>query len=132
MAMIPAMSPKLALTIGAVLAIVFGLGLTLAPGQMLTGFGLGTPNEGVVLSRDVGVTLIGLGIINWLARAAVGTALRAILIGNLFVQVAEIVVNGLEIASGALPAAAAPGMVIHLVLGGIFVAALMRPEAKAV
>jgi len=66
------MSPKLALQIGAVLAIVFGLGLALLPAQMLAGFGLATPNEALVVSRDVGVTLVGVGVINWLARDATG------------------------------------------------------------
>ena len=125
------MRPSLALSIGAILALIFGLSLALVPGQMLAGFGLAAPGEAIVLSRDVGVTLIGLGILNWLGRNAVGAPLRAILVGNLVVQVLELVVNGWEIASGQLPGAAAPGLVIHLALGGIFVSALIRPEASA-
>ncbi len=96
------MSSKLALTIGAVAAALFGLALALLPQQMLSGFGLDAPAIAQVVSRDVGVTLLGLAVLNWLARDATGMALRAILIGNLFIQVAEIVVNGIEIATGAL------------------------------
>ncbi len=92
------MSSKLALTIGAVAAVLFGLALALFPEQMLSGFGLGVPKEAQVLSRDVGVTLIGLGIINWLARNEMGPAARALLIGNAFIQIAELVVNGWEVA----------------------------------
>lgn len=77
------MSPKLALSIGAAPALVFGLALTLLPSQMLGGFGLATPSEALVVSRDVGVTLIGLGIINWLGRDATGQLARALLLGNL-------------------------------------------------
>ena len=120
------MSPKLALQIGAVLAIVFGLGLALLPAHMLAGFGLATPNEALVVSRDVGVTLVGVGVINWLARDATGAALRGILIGNLVIQVLEFLVNGYELATGALPSQAAGGEIIHVVLAVIFFLALRR------
>lgn len=123
------MSSKLALSIGGVVAVVFGVALTLLPAAMLGGFGLGAPNEAVILSRDVGVTLIGLGILNWMARDATGTSLRAILIGNLFVQAAEFVVNGYEIVSGALPGAAGGGLVIHVVMAVIFAIPLFRKSA---
>lgn len=115
------MSAKLALTIGAVAAAVFGLALLLLPQQMLAGFGLEAPAAAQVVSRDVGVTLLGLAVLNWRARDATGTTLRAILIANLFIQVAELVVNGVEIATGVLPGQAAPGLLIHLVLAVIFV-----------
>lgn len=120
------MSTRLALTIGAVAAFLFGLALAIAPAQMLAGFGLGVPTEAQVLSRDVGVTLLGLGVINWMARGATGVAVRAILVGNLFVQLAELLVNGWEIASGILPMQAAGGLLIHLVLGVVFLLALRR------
>jgi len=112
--------------LGAIAAFVFGLALLVFPTTMLAGFGLGTPNEGVALSRDVGATLIGLGVINWMARSATGTPLRAILVGNVVVQALEIVVNGYEVAAGALPVQAAPGLVIHLLLGAIFITAMRR------
>ena len=120
------MDPKLALQIGAVLAIVFGLGLALLPAQMLAGFGLGTPNEALIVSRDVGVTLVGVGVINWLARDATGAVLRGILIGNLVIQVLEFLVNGYELATGALPSQAAGGEIIHVVLAVVFILALRR------
>jgi hypothetical protein len=112
--------------IGAVAAFVFGLALTVFPTTMLAGFGLAVPNEAVALSRDVGVTLIGLGVINWMGRNATGETLRAILVGNVVVQALEIVVNTSEIIVGTLPGAAAGGLVIHLVLGAIFVMAMTR------
>lgn len=112
--------------IGAVAAFVFGLALTVFPTTMLAGFGLAVPDAAVVLSRDVGVTLIGLGVINWMGRNATGEALRAILVGNVVVQALEIVVNTGEIIAGVLPGQAAGGLVIHLVLGAIFVLAMTR------
>ena len=50
----------------------------------------------------------------------------AILFANLFVQVAELIVNAIEIATGELPGAAAGGLLIHLVLGGLFGWALYK------
>jgi hypothetical protein len=124
-------SPRLALTIGAIAALIFGLLLTLAPGPMLAGFGLEPSGAATVVSRDVGVTLIGLGIINWLARDATGSALRGLLIGNIAVQVLEIVVNGYALGTGALPASSAPGLLIHLILGSVFLLGLRGANTPA-
>jgi hypothetical protein len=125
------MSARVVLIIGAAMALLFGLLLTLMPDQMLAGFGLDAPTAARVLSRDVGVTLVGLGLLNWLARNATGSTLRALLIANLFVQIAELVVNGAELAVGDLPAPAAGGLVIHIVLGALFAWALLRSPAVA-
>ena len=122
------MSARLVLIIGAAAALVFGLGLLLAPAQMLAGFGLDAPTAAMVLSRDVGVTLLGLAVLNWLGRNTTGEALRAILAANLAVQVLELAVNGAELAVGQLPAAAAGGLVIHIVLGGLFAWVLLMPR----
>jgi hypothetical protein len=124
-------SPRLALQIGGIAALVFGLALLVFPTSMLAGFGLAVPNEAKVLSRDVGATLIGLGVINWMARNSTGEALRALLVGNVVVQALELVVNGYEIVAGELPAQAAGGLLIHLVLGAVFVLAMRSPASRA-
>src|ERR1051326_3590854 len=125
------MSPRVALVIGAVAAAVFGLLLVFAPAQMLAGFGLKGQDEAIILSRDVGSTLLGLAIINWLARGASGAALRGLLVGNLAIQVFEFLVNGYELLTGALPNSAAGGELIHIVLGIIFLLA-MRHQATPI
>ena len=125
------MSPRVVLSIGAVAAAIFGLGLLFLPVQMLAGFGLAASTEAVVLSRDIGVTLLALAVLNWLGRTATGQAVRAILIANLFLQVAELVVNGYELAVGDLPVAAAGGLVLHIVLGALFAWALYRSTRTA-
>jgi len=117
--------------IGGVAAVLFGLGLLVFPTSMLAGFGLAVPTEAKVLSRDVGATLIGLGVINWMARNATGEPLRALLVGNVVVQALELLVNGYEIAVGDLPSQAAGGLVIHLVLGAVFVLAMRSPSSRA-
>jgi hypothetical protein len=112
--------------IGGVAAVVFGLALFVSPESMLVGFGVATPAAARVLARDVGATLIGLGLINWMARNATGEVLRALLVGNVVVQALELLINASEIVVGDLPTQAAGGLLIHLALGTVFVLA-MRP-----
>jgi hypothetical protein len=91
------MRPSLALTVVAAWAVVAGLASTLFPAQMLSGFGLATPNEALIVARDNGVTLIGVGIINLMARNATGASLRGLLWGNIFIQVGIAAVNAWEV-----------------------------------
>jgi hypothetical protein len=102
------MRPSLALSIGAVFSVLVGLPILLAPAQLLSALGiLAPPNIALVQARDTGTVLIGLGIINWLARDAVGAPLRGLLWGNLFIRVAAMVVNYWELATGLMPSGAA-------------------------
>jgi hypothetical protein len=104
--------------IGGLAAFVFGLALLVFPTSTLAGFGLPVSTEARVLSRDVGATLIGLGVINWMARGATGDAL-------------EFLINAFEIVVGDLPTQAAPGLLIHLALGAVFVLAMRSLPARA-
>ncbi len=117
--------------IGGVAAVVFGLALFVSPESMLAGFGLATPVAAKVLARDVGATLIGLGVINWMARNATGEGLRALLVGNVVVQALELLINGYEIIDGDLPGQAAGGLVIHLALGAVFILAMRSSLSRA-
>jgi hypothetical protein len=101
------MRPSLALSIGAAFNILFGLPLVLAPAQMLSAFGWpATPNVSLVPARDAGTVLIGVGLIDWFARDAVGAPLRGLLWGNIFIRVAAMAVNGWELAAGIIPTTA--------------------------
>jgi hypothetical protein len=120
------MRPSLALSIGAVAAVALGIPLALVPAQMLSSFGFGTPNEGLILARDAGVLLVGLGIIDWTAREAVGAPLRGLLWGNIFIRAGEIANNGWAIAGGMLPPWTAGGLVLPVVLIIVFAFALRR------
>ena len=116
--------------IGGIAAVFFGLALFVSPESMLAGFGVATPVAAKVLARDVGSTLIGLGVINWMARNASGEVLRALLVGNVVVQALEILINGYEVVVGDLPTQAAGGLVIHLVLGAVFVLAMRSTSSR--
>src|SRR2546428_12854750 len=117
--------------IGGVAAIVFGLALLVFPTSMLAGFGLAVPTEAKVLSRDVGATLIGLGVTNWMARDATGQALRALLAGNVVVQALELLINGYEIAQADVPTQAPGGALIHLVLGAPLILPMRSSSCRA-
>ena len=125
------MSPRLALMIGGVAAVVFGLALFVSPESMLAGFGVATPVSARVLARDVGATLIGLGVINWMARNATGELLRALLVGNVVVQALELLINGYEIVVDDLPTQATGGLLIHLILDTMFILAMRSDTSRA-
>jgi len=116
--------------IGGIAAVLFGLALFVSPESMVAGFGVATPVAAKVLARDVGATLIGLGVINWMARNASGEVLRALLVGNVVVQALELLINGYEVVVGDLPTQAAGGLVIHLVLGAVFVLAMRSTSSR--
>jgi len=116
--------------IGSAAALIFGVVLFVTPESMLAGFGVVASVSTKVLARDVGATLIGLGVINWMARNATGEALRALLVGNVVVQALELLINAYEIVVGDLPAQAAPGLLIHLVLGAVFIFAMRSTSSR--
>jgi hypothetical protein len=120
------LNARLALAIGAVAAFVFGIGLLVFPSLMLANSGLESGAAAVAASRGAGATLIGLGVLNWLGRAASGAGSRAILMGNLVVQILSLAVNAGSVLTGQLPAQAGAASVIHIVLGTIFALALRR------
>ena len=125
------MSPRLALTIGAVQAFAFGLPLLLFPASMLAISGLTLPDGGIAIARGAGATVTGLGVIDWLLRGATGEVLRSLLGGNLVVQILSLLVNASEVLAGHLPAQAASASLLHLILSAMFVFALLRADRGA-
>jgi hypothetical protein len=125
------MQPRLALSIGAVFNIVAGIALIAIPAQILSASGWpATPDVALIPARDAGTVLLTLGIIDWLARDAVGAPLRGLLWGNLFRPAASIVINTWETVAGMIPVATFPFTIaalgLDLVLIVIFVLALRR------
>ena len=71
------------LTIAAVVALVYALGLILMPAFMASTYGLGASASEILLSRFFGVELLVLGVITWLAKDLTGASVRPIITGNL-------------------------------------------------
>jgi hypothetical protein len=121
---------KIFLSIAAVLAWLFGFMLLFMPAKFYAPTGMVlTPLLGT-LAEAHGATLVGLGVIDWLARGATGRGLRAVLAGNLVIQLLSlaVVVHTMRLGAGT---AVAPGVVIHVVLGAGFAIALARARRAA-
>jgi hypothetical protein len=72
------------LVVASILGLVFGLAFLLAPGQLMSFYGVTLDPAGQWIGRFLGAQLVGLAIITWLARnAPTGGALSAVMIGNL-------------------------------------------------
>ena len=117
------------LAIAAILAWIFGLGQLLAPVKFYAPMGIELTPMLATMVQSHGATMIGLGVINWFAREAQGRGLFAVLLGNLFVQVLNlgVVFRMLSLGAGKT---AAPGVVIHVVLGGFFLFFLLRAKSR--
>jgi hypothetical protein len=120
---------RIFLAIAAVLAWLFGAALLLAPAAFYKPTGIEMTPVLATIAQAHGATLIGLGVIDWLSRNAESAGLRAVLAGNLVVQVLSlgVVLRTMSLGAGA---AAAPGIFIHVILGGLFAFFLMRARKR--
>jgi hypothetical protein len=110
------MKPSWALAVGAVWNFGFGLAVTLAPAQLLSLLGLTFPSEAFVPMRDAGIVSMGVGIIDWTARNALGAPLRGILWANIFIIAVDGAVNQWEQATGVYPQIPYPTYLFGLAL----------------
>jgi hypothetical protein len=115
------------LAVAAILAWVFGLAMLVKPSGMYAPLGIVMTSLIATLAQAHGATLIGLGVVTWMARDATGRGLVAVLAGNLVVHVLalSVVVRTATVTSGN-PLAVAPEAVIHVALGSGFAFFLVR------
>jgi len=116
---------KIFISIAAILAWLFGAMLLIVPTSMYAPTGIAMTPMIATLAQAHGATLVGLGVVNWLARNADRQGLIAVLTGNLVVQVLSlgVVLRTMQLGAGL---AVAPGVVIHVVLGSLFAIFLLR------
>lgn len=116
---------KIFLAISGILAWLFGAALILAPAAFYAPTGIVMTPLIATVAQAHGTTLIGLGLVNFLARNSDRTGIIAVLAGNLLVQLLSlaVVVRTMMLGPGA---AVAPGIVIHIVLGSLFAFYLLR------
>lgn len=122
---------KIFLTVAALLAWIFGAMMLLAPAPFYAPTGIALTPMLATLAQAHGATLIGLGVIDWLARNADPRVVRAVLIGNLVVQLLSLGVVVRTITLGVPGTAMAPAIVIHVVLGTLFAYFLLRAPKMA-
>jgi hypothetical protein len=121
---------KLFISISAILAWLFGAMLLLLPAKFYEPTGIQMTPMLATIAQAHGATLIGLGVINWLSRDKDKRDLVAVLSGNLVVQMLSLVVVLRTMALGA-GTAVAPGVVIHIVLGGFFAFFLVKTRKQS-
>jgi hypothetical protein len=111
--------------IAATFACLFGAALLLAPAQFYAPTGIAFTPMIATVAQAHGATLVGMGVVLWLARHADRQGLIAVLGGNLVVQILSlfVVVRTMRLGAGT---AVAPGIVIHVILGSFFAFFLIR------
>lgn len=110
---------NLFLKITAFLGWLVGGMLILCPGDFYAPTGIKMTPMIATLAQAHGATLLGLGLVNWLARKADRMGLIAVLSGNLLAQVLSLAVVVRTSALGA-GAAVIPGIIIHVALSTIY------------
>jgi len=73
-------------TINAVVAVIFGLAFLLAPEILLSYYGAKLGIAGTLIGRFFGGTLIGYGLLTWLARNAEASEARNAIVTALFIS----------------------------------------------
>jgi hypothetical protein len=120
------------LMVAAVLAWLFGLMLLFNARAFEAPVGIDVTDKVATIAQAQGAILLGLGVINWLARTVTDVrALTAVLSGNLVVQLLSLGVAGRAVLLHIFPIQGAPAIAIHVVLGVAFAIALARVRHAA-
>lgn len=120
---------KILLSVAAILAVLIGLALIFATNAFMSPMGIVLDARTATLGQAQGVVLISLGVINWLSRASSDP--HPVLAGNAFAQIAPLAVNARAMALGLVGSQAGGAVVMHLVLGGLFLFFLVKGQKKA-
>jgi hypothetical protein len=109
------------LIISGALAWLFGIMLIFNTRAFEAPVGIDVTDKVATIAQAQGAILLGLGVINWMARSLTDPrGLAAILAGNLVVQLASLAVAARATLLGIFPVQAAPALVIHTILGAAF------------
>jgi hypothetical protein len=114
------------LIVAAVLAWIFGAALLFASPMFYAPMGIAVTPAIAVTAQAQGAILVGLGVVNWLARRLTGAAIAPVLAGNLVVQVLSLLVIVRALSLRIVPAQNAGAVVIHALLGLGFAYFLFR------
>ena len=105
------------LTISALVALVYGLGLILVPASLATLYGIGTGASEMLFARSFGAQLLALGVIQWLTKDLTGASVRPIIIGGLIANGIGTIVALMGTLGGVMNALGWSAVVIYLLLG---------------
>jgi putative effector of murein hydrolase len=108
------MTVKLYFAIFAVLSLLFGIGFVLAPGQVLSNYGIEDSPDVALMSRLFGGALLALAVILWCARDFSEAAVRPVLIGLCVADVVNFVVSVAATLAGTVNAMGWSTVLIYL------------------
>jgi hypothetical protein len=110
------MNTRTILTVSAVVAFIFALGLILMPATMGSLYGTGTSPNQLLLARLFGSALLGFGLVNWLSKDMEYASLRPLLAGNLVGDLVGLVVTVMGTLGGVMNSMGWLSVAIYLVL----------------
>lgn len=104
--------------ISAILAGMFGLMMLAAPGQMIKNMTSGADPSACHVLQWAGCMLLSIATINFLSRNDDGSpALRAVMIGNIFMHVLGLAIDFYQYNTGfVIMSGLVSGLVVHLLL----------------
>ena len=120
------------LVISAVIAGVFGVGFVVASGPLLSVYGVTLDKAGTLVAQLFGASLVGIAVLNWLARNVTDPdARRAVIFANLTQDVVGFVVILIGQLAGIPNAFGWSNVAIYLLLAlGFGYVQFMRPRAS--
>ena len=120
------------LVIAAVIAGVFGVGFVVASGPLLSVYGVTLDKAGTLVAQLFGASLIGVAVLNWLARNVTDPgARRAVIFANLAQDVVGFVVILLGQLAGIPNALGWSNVAIYLLLAlGFGYIQFMQPRRR--
>jgi hypothetical protein len=99
------MSINIFMKITGAVAILFGIGFLLAPAFMAATYGVAVNDATIVVTRFLGLTSIGWGLVGWLvSESSDWTALRGAVIGIAVGDILGVIVSAWYTVNGALNA----------------------------
>jgi hypothetical protein len=114
------MNTRTVLTVGAVVFLLYGLATLFVSSIINPLYGFGTTASELLLTRFLGGALLGLGLINWLAKDQDYSTLHPIFIGNLITDVVGLILALTGTLAGTLSAVGWVSVVLWLVLSLAF------------
>ncbi len=123
------MRSSTAFLIGAVLALVFGIGFLLTPAFVLSVYGVSGDVPTVLVGRFFGVALIQLGVTLWLLKETRDAATqRGLALGGVVGAVAGIVVSTMGTMAGTLNSMGWSVVAIYVILLLAYMGAMRAPS----
>ena len=104
------------LTIVAVIALLYAIGLLLMPTFMATTYGMGTSASEILLARFFGVQMLMVGLITWLAKDLTDASVRPIITGSLIGDFVGAVVALMGTLNGVMNAVGWSAVAIYLLI----------------